>query len=258
MRKLLNKRATGTRTSRGLMLASGRASGFTLVEMLVAVGAVAFVAVGIASIFASVGDTVSRGRSVSALTQYATVLERQMREDFASMTRDGFMLIRHEEADGGNGVPLYPDQPPSQWRERRIDEIMFFVNKSSRSAREPLAPGFVPEGSGARIYYGIGQRMNEADPRYADPDVIDDNRTGDLLGLNTPGNPNRFASTWTLLRHETTLVSPGGGSVDSPGASYPAGVWQDNRLQVGLQPAAESIFAPSMLLIPRHAAAMCR
>ncbi|MFI4881736.1 MAG: hypothetical protein ACIAQU_04035 [Phycisphaerales bacterium JB064] len=241
MRKLLNKRATGTRTSRGLMLASGRASGFTLVEMLVAVGAVAFVAVGIASIFASVGDTVSRGRSVSALTQYAAVLERQMREDFAAMTRDGFMLIRHEEASGvgGNGVPLYADQPSSQWRSRRIDEIMFFANKTSRSAREPLAPGFVPEGSSARIYYGIGQRMDPNDARYANPDVVDTNRTGQLLGLD---GVNRVANTWTLLRHETALVSPGGGAVDSPGATYPAGVWQDNRLQIGMQPAAESIF----------------
>lgn len=239
----MNKSGSTTRrSSRALRLASGRASGFTLVEMLVAVGAVAFVAVGIASIFASVGDTVSRGRSVSALTQYAAVLERQMREDFAAMTRDGFMIIRHEEADGGANVPLYPDQPIGQWRERRVDEIVFFVNKPSQSAREPLAPGFVPEGSSARIYYGIGQRMNEADPRFASPDVVDTNRTGDFLGVARAGNPNRFAQDWTLLRHETALVSPGGGLADAPSLPYPPAVWRDNRLQIGLQPAAESIF----------------
>lgn len=234
--------STMRRSSRALRLASGRAGGFTLVEMLVAVGAVAFVAVGIASIFASVGDTVSRGRSVSALTQYAAVLERQMREDFAAITRDGFMIIRHEEADGGASVPLYPDQPIGQWRERRVDEIVFFVNKPSQSAREPLAPGFVPEGSSARIYYGIGQRMNEADPRFARPDVVDTNRTGDFLGVARAGNPNRFAQDWTLLRHETALVSPGGGLTDAPNLPYPPAVWRDNRLQIGLQPAAESIF----------------
>ncbi len=234
--------------------ASGRAisqaGGFTLIEMLVAVGAVAFVAVGIASIFASVGDTVSRGRSVSAITQYAAVLERQMREDFALMTRDGYIIIRHEEIDGGNGngVPLYPDQPIGQWRPRRVDELMFFINAPTESAREPLAPGYVPEGASARIYYGIGQRMSEAaGTQYSQPDVTDFNRVAgrdDQLGVATPGNPNRFANSWTLLRHSTALVSVGGARADAPAALPPTyfPVALDNRLQVGLQPAAESIF----------------
>lgn len=235
------RRSVGTITRSG-----GHAAGFTLVEMLIAVGAVAFVAVGIATIFRSVGDTVSRGRSVSSLTQFASVLERQMREDFAAMTRDGFLVIRHEIANEGNPVPLYADQPIGQWRPRRVDEIMFFVNRPSRSAREPVAPGFVPEGPSARIYYGHGQRRRP-DPditsAYALPDIVDDNRTGDLLGRNTPGNPNRLAGQWTLLRHETTLVSVGGGVGDAPpltGGALTAS--PDNRLQVALQPAAQSIF----------------
>lgn len=242
----MNDRMTKRRNAKAIARASGRAAGFTLIEMLVAVGAVAFVAVGIASIFGSVGDTVSRGRSVSALTQYASVLERQMRDDFAAMTRDGFLVIRHDLADEGNPVPLYADQPIGQWRERRVDEIVFFVNRPSRSAREPVVPGFVPEGSSARIYYGHGQRRRpDPDPSsvYARPDVIDDNRTGDLLGRNTPGNPNRLAGQWTLLRHETALVSVGGGLGEAPpftGAVLAAS--PDNRLQVALQPAAESIF----------------
>ncbi len=256
MKKLMRAnpmKANGKRRARVLARASGRAAGFTLVEMLVAVGAVAFVAVGIASIFASVGDTVSRGRSVSAITQYAAVLERQMREDFAAMTRDGYMIIRHEYADERNPIPLFADQPISQWRERRIDEIMFFVDERSASAREPLAPGFVPEGSSARIYYGIGQRMEiDVDPSsaYAQPDVVTVNRipdttSGHLPGSQTPGNPNRFANSWTLLRHSTALVSIGGGIVDAPFAAGPYSnpdVWRDNRLQVGLQPAGDSIF----------------
>lgn len=251
MKKLM--RANRKNRARALASASGRAAGFTLVEMLVAVGAVAFVAVGIASIFASVGDTVSRGRSVSAITQYAAVLERQMRDDFAAMTRDGYLIIRHEYADEGNPVPLYAEQPLSQWRERRIDEIMFFIDEPTASAREPLAPGYVPEGSSARIYYGIGQRMAvDVDPSsaYAQPDIITVNRTpdtdsGHLPGATTPGNENRFANQWTLLRHSTALVGVGGGVGDPPFASGPyanPSVWRDNRLQVGLQPAAESIF----------------
>lgn len=243
MKKIIRTRA---RRARALAQASGRAAGFTLVEMLVAVGAVAFVAVGIASIFASVGDTVSRGRSVSALTQYAAVLERQMREDFDAMTRDGYLIIRHEKADGGADIPLYADQPIGQWRDRRIDEIMFFVDLPAQSAREPLAPGYVPEGASARIYYGIGQRMWEGASQYARPDVVDRNFVSgrdDRLGAPTAGNPNRLAGSWTLLRHATALISVGGGSADAPPlpAPYPASSG-DNRLQVGMQPAAESIF----------------
>lgn len=251
MKKL--RGAKRSNRARALASASGRAAGFTLVEMLVAVGAVAFVAVGIASIFGSVGDTVSRGRSVSAITQYAAVLERQMREDFEAMTRDGYLIIRHESADNGNDVPLYADQPIGDWRPRRIDEIMFFIDEPSASAREPLVPGFVPEGASARIYYGIGQRM-EVDPDqsspYARPDVTTLNRTpdttsGHLPGSTVPGNANRLANQWTLLRHSTALVSIGGGVGDAPFSSGPfsaPAVWRDNRLQAGLQPAAESIF----------------
>lgn len=241
--------------ARSLRLASGKAGGFTLVEMLVAVGAVAFIAVGIASIFASVGDTVSRGRSVSAITQYAAVLERQMRDDFEAMTRDGYLIIRHELANDGDPVPLFADQPVGQWRERRVDELMFFVNKSSRSARESLAPGVVAEGSSARIYYGMGQRLSDdidTTSQYARPDITDRNRTPGLeerLGFEPSTNPNRFAGEWTLLRQETTLSTPGGSLSDDPGLGVAQDVWRDNRLQVGLQPAAESIFRSVNLLV---------
>jgi len=226
---------------------SGRVGGgFTLVELLVAIGSLVFVAVGIAGVFASIGDTVARGRSVSALSAYAAVLERQLREDFASMSREGFLVIRHELADEGNPVPLFAGQPIGAFRERRIDEILFFTDRPSRSAREPLAPGFVPEGSAARVYIGHGQRRRvDVDPSsfYRRPDVGDENLTGDLLGDPAAGNPNRFARSWTLLRHETALVQPGGALADRPplsGALLAAS--DDNRLQIALQPAAESVF----------------
>ena len=73
-----------------------RGAGFTLVEMLVAIGAVALVSVGLAAIFQTVGRTVTTGKRVSQLTQQAAILESQMREDFAKMTRDGFLVIRHQ------------------------------------------------------------------------------------------------------------------------------------------------------------------
>ncbi|MEO0631809.1 MAG: hypothetical protein AAFY46_13960, partial [Planctomycetota bacterium] len=49
---------------------------FTLTEALVAVVAIAIISVGLAAIFASVGDTVQSGRRISAIIQYAASIER--------------------------------------------------------------------------------------------------------------------------------------------------------------------------------------
>src|SRR4051812_14607301 len=104
--------------------------GFTLMEIVVAVGAVAIVAVGLASIFDSVGKTVTGGRRLSVLNSYSSLIESQFRRDFEAMTRDGFLVIRQQWTDGTNDgvpngkidppensdsdkVPLTPDQPLS-------------------------------------------------------------------------------------------------------------------------------------------------
>src|SRR5690606_34179786 len=119
---------------------------FTLVELLVAVGAVALIAVGLAAVFGSVGDTVTGGRSVSGFTAYASLLERQLRDDIAKMSRDGFLVIVNQEAEGGAEIELYPGQPQArggrvlshQQRPRRIDEMLFFRTGEFVSGREPL------------------------------------------------------------------------------------------------------------------------
>ena len=94
-------------TPTGLSSLAGRARAFTLVEMVVAIGAVGLVAVGLAAIFNSVGKTVSGGRRVSQLNTYSSLIESQMRRDFQNMSRDGFLVIRqqwHERIhlDGGS------------------------------------------------------------------------------------------------------------------------------------------------------------
>src|SRR4051812_43692171 len=76
-------------------------TGFTLIEIVVAVGAVALVAVGLASIFDSVGKTVTGGRRLSVLNTYGSLIESQMRRDFEAMTRDGFLVIRQQWVDSG-------------------------------------------------------------------------------------------------------------------------------------------------------------
>lgn len=220
---------------------------FTLVELLVAIGAVALVAVGIAAIFESIGDTVSGGRRVSQLNQYAALIERQMRADFGAMSRDGVLVIKHNyaDADGDGVIDLTgssdhvlnaPTQRAGDGRIRRTDELLFFTRGDFTSARTPVVPGFNARANEAMIYYGhgirldpvedvVGRNMGGGQVRYDRPQVsdgvfsnspgaVDGDRRFDAeralgyLDSSYTTNPNRFAGDWTLLRHVTLLGQP--------------------------------------------------
>lgn len=249
--------------------------GFTLMELLIAVGALAFIAVGVAAIFDATGRTIRAGRRVSDFTAYANLIEQQMRADIQSMTREGFLIIRNEYADAdGNGsvsvfapgvsnpdaVPLYEGEPASQHRLRRIDELMFFAKGQFASLREPLDSRFIPRADAAAIYYGHGQRrVNDAEtnptssylvPQLDDnvsPGGVDRNaRLGYRPASRNVTNPNRFASDWILVRRVTLLRPPSTSLVIHPSESRPFGLslnrMADSDIQIGLQPAASSIF----------------
>jgi hypothetical protein len=239
---------TGNREARLLQAAAGRAAsraGFTLMEIVVAVGAVALVAVGLASIFDTVGKTVTGGKRVSNLNTYAGLLEKQLRTDFEAMNRDGFLVIRNQWVDNsqngaGDGifgepasnspvgtadtVPVSPDAVTA--RARRIDEILFFVNGHFTSARQPLWPNVQATSSVAEVYYGHGQRSvplavppgDPIHPTYKKPfpridgrNAVPSARLGLPPGAGQPAdaNPNYYAGNWTLLRHLTLLSKPG-------------------------------------------------
>ncbi len=256
------------RTARGLREAAGRA--FTLVEVLVAVGAVAVIGVAIAAVFDQTGRTITAGRRLSTLTNYAGLIENQMRADFARMTRDGFLVIHNQMADPDQDplghfdptddlVQLHPDDLNA--RGRRVDEIMFFIEGDFTTAREPLVdprtperrPAVIARANAARIYYGHGKRRVEItqpanslymQPRLDDPNDEEEANLGVVPNAGNPPNPNRYASDWTLLRHQTILCSPrttpialGPNVLGITPAQTP-----DRDEQISLQPAASSIF----------------
>lgn len=249
----------------GAARAAARATaGFTLVELLVAVAAVALMTVGIAQVFSLTGRTVASGRRLATLNTYASLLERQLRADVSGMTREGFLVVRNELATGGGalagapGVQLSPlDTRP---RPRRIDELMFFTRGSVQTAREPLHPTRIARSTAARVYYGHGVRFapptDGTQTSYQTPQVDDAPVLGGTLlpsGLGvkpaTGVSPNQFASDWTLLRHVTVLAKPsqsdqgtlGNTSVQPVLGSQPDN-WVDSPVQVALQPAAASIY----------------
>jgi prepilin-type N-terminal cleavage/methylation domain-containing protein len=249
--------------------------GFTLMEMVVAVGAVALVAVGLASIFDTVGKTVAGGKRVSNLNTYAGLLEKQMRTDFEAMTRDGFLMIRQQwvdrNADGiydraADVVQVSPMDLAQ--RGRRMDEIQFFVNGRFASGRMPLFPGVQASSGVAAVYYGHGQTSDppsppdSAHPTYKKPfpKVSDHGGSpGATLGL---GGLNHYAGNWTLLRHLTLLCKPG--SADTipvpdnvsnlfgrdPKNPREHVFFTDQLTQASLIPAASSLFRSVALNFP--------
>lgn len=238
---------------------AGRAAGFTLVEILVSIGAVAVISVGLAAIFQTIGQTVSQGQKVSALTQYAAVLEQQMRRDFSSITREGFLVIRNQFAGPRNSTPgnavntpvgINKDDPNP--RNRRVDEILFFTKGEYETARAPINGNLIARSDSAMIYYGHGllpkhevdadgrprqvngtpidlrpsvSNLNNPDPAsgdYARGQNLQMVGGGGVFGEFSGGRPlpNSYAENWTLLRKQTLLASP-----KTTRESFPARGW---------------------------------
>jgi len=251
--------------------------GFTMVEMLVTIGILVIVTAGVAAIFNSIGQAVSKGRKLSELNRFAARLERVMREDFDSMSRDGFLVIVNKNANFGSDVQLFRGEQTNidgslyaessaPGRIRRNDEIMFFARGDFETARKAISSDMIARSHEAAIYYGLGQKRRPqtsvSDPRYTDaanfffnPQPWDNNFDNVLdtrLGVSTPGfvNPNEFARDWSLLRQVTLLVDPQGSGQRVPlelfglsknnAAQRP--YLQDSPRQVNLQPAGRSIF----------------
>ncbi|MCC6970434.1 MAG: hypothetical protein IT434_09450 [Phycisphaerales bacterium] len=235
---------------------------FTLLEAMVAIGAMALVSVGLAAIFSSVGKTITGGKRLSTLNTYAALVEQQMRRDFEAMSRDGYLMIRNQYTTDGTGnsaqkkevgVSLLSVETP---RPRRIDELMFFAKGAFSTAREATDPDFGAKSTEARIYYGHGTRLPDNYPAFIKPGVADANARSSAsnavwIGLGDPFGPNEYAGSWMLLRHVTLLARP-----ESTAEMFPSRkvfqwdpatarakvVLRDKVGQVGLHPAASSLF----------------
>lgn len=233
---------------------AGRASaasrpGFTLLEVIVAVGAVALIGLGLARIFGATSETLRAGRRITRINDAARIIEGTMRDDFSRMSRDGCLVIAHELT--ANPVQRSVDDRSA--RRRRIDQILFFENGRFQTQRAPLYQGRVASGAQARIYYGHGLRQEPGTPSRAIPAIDDPNRDG----VNSPsgsacdtapwfGQPgvNRFAADWILARHLTVMTQPRTNPPPRPNnLIFPTREqWPDNDIQIDLSPAASSLF----------------
>lgn len=244
------------------------APAFTIVEMLVAVAAVTLIALGVAQVFTATGATVRVGKRISSLNERAAVVEHQMRQDIARMTRGGFLVIRNQDVysdePGEQNTQIGPrisaddNRVPAFRRPRRVDELMFFAEGQFESQRERVDPSRAAVSSSARIWYGHGLRQSEVDAggspllSYFRPEVTDPPDAASAPPFFASratrpiaDNPNYYAANWTLLRHVTVLSPPSRASeilnTTQPGLNN-SNIIRDSAIQIGLQPAASSIF----------------
>lgn len=241
----------------GLAARAGTAPAFTLLEMLVAVGAVALIAIGLARIFGATSDTLRAGRRISAFNDYAAMIERTMRQDFSAMSRDGVLVIVNEKAYDPSdntrrrGPRLDRNDQSINRPVRRIDQVMFYAEGKFISARTPLDIARIASGNEARIWYGHGLRQfDDRQPPANPPDLKlddhDDPHDGSpritLPYFGQPG-PNQYASDWSLLRQVCVLAQPQSSVPPRPaGSLWSAEQWEDSQIQIDLQPSQASPF----------------
>lgn len=177
-----------------------RIAGFTLAELIVAVGAVALLTLGIGQIFTSVGKLVGSGSALAETDQAARAISAQLEEDFRALGRqrleDTFFAIRNRrvgdvnksgsvnpnngeraiylraedrEFDIRQGIAPY--EPGSRAVTRRLDEMIFIAFAGSSGTYNSSQFEADIEGeTTARIAYGHGLRPApdlQFDPRAA-------------------------------------------------------------------------------------------
>ncbi|MEM7682239.1 MAG: type II secretion system protein [Planctomycetota bacterium] len=195
-----HRTAPQTRSAPGVG-ASQRTTGFTLVELLVAISIVSGIVFLFSQVFSTAQDAVARGRVVSQTISQTQSIEEQLFEDAAAMRlfkddiersgdTPGFLvIINHRTPDpvelpddkrayDFSGAPDPADRAAENlanniedWPRRiRSDQLVFF---RSASGLEGVTPGAstrldsAARAGTARIYYGHLSRVNgsgDADP----------------------------------------------------------------------------------------------
>ncbi len=218
------------------MQSQQRVRAFTLIEMLIVVGAIAIIGLGVARIFSATGDTVRIGRQLSTLNAGASTLERQIRGDIAQMTRDGVLVTKQEMQSG-----------------RRVDQLLFFAKGTFTSNRDPLHPQREVRAPAARIYYGHGHVAEGVSNGATDRIKL-----SDALDLGYFDGVNADPANWVLLRHVTAMALPRTSQQPVLADPQPANGWYrgndllDTDTQVALLPAAASPFRVLNRQAPRR------
>ncbi len=170
-------------------------TGFTLVELVVAIGLLAIV-LSFAGVIFKVGiESYRTADANTEIMQKLRAITDQLNADFKGLQKDAPLLIWFELELDEDGNPY-----------RRHDQILFFANGDFQSTQVYQATGEPVIGNVARIYYG---QANPTDPNVtylsfntlakrqhiltADPD---------LPVFPDPDTPESFAATFTTSNND--------------------------------------------------------
>ena len=177
-------------------------SGFTLIEMMTAVGLIVIIIIGVAIVFQSVGKVVGLSQVTLRLMSDVRAVQQQMASDVAGMDRSGFLVIR-SKVDPANS-------------NRRLDQMCFiaigaFPNRTGTKNPSPFTDRTVA--NAALVWWG--QLVLEGAPGIVNAKSTAD-QTQELVISDLPsgGKDQEFI----LGRHCMLLLpnSPySGGGVDT-------------------------------------------
>lgn len=216
-------KATERRRARG---------GFTLAEMMVAVGILIVVIAATAKIFGTVSKVTGIGIAGADVLQEAAAIERQLRADFERLAPEGFFAIRCVAVPNDVTAPgplLNPALPAGAFV--RADQLLFFTNGVQGTQVYAASAGSnrKQQAAAARTYYGHGFQLPDAG---AGLDAANDvfpwfTGTVPLVGGGLMFMAPTPARQWLLAR-QVVLLADDGGSTDfylSSGANSAATIW---------------------------------
>lgn len=230
------------RLSRPSSFASVR--GFTLVELVVAVGLLLVVVVATSRIFSTASRVASLGEATSDILQETGAIERQIRTDISRIDFDGMIVIQCVAILNNANQLTIPSAPlidPSRPANAtiRCDQLLFFARGVQTSVRfagnQDLGPfNGLARSNVARILYGHGVQLPDLFPEgpsgisRPDPISFDDRplmpwsydatpapggldyRYWSGGGLSKTNGTQPEARDWTLARQAILLADDGG------------------------------------------------
>lgn len=143
-------------TRNHLVWGGGGQRGFTVTEILVATLILVVIIIATARIFGIAGQVTETGEATSDVMQEAAAIERQLREDFASLDSEGFFAIRCVAVrnDVNGAALLNPNLPDNALI--RADQLVFFRTGTQTVQSFRLSAGSNRRGqsTSSRLYWG--------------------------------------------------------------------------------------------------------
>ena len=212
---------------------------FTLIELLVAILVLLAVLLAAGRIFSATTEVAGIGEALNDNQTDLNAIERQIRQDMASISKEGFLAIRCVSVANDCRLPagggyLDPSLPPDAII--RADQMVFFKHGFEGTQNYLYGEGGNKQGEGpvSRVYYGHGYQLG---PVRRQPDgqgqsrVYDasPNRLGQLSPIGPWMNSGLLGGNRPMIQQDMGLPQTGFNNAPAnfsiPIPSFPADQW---------------------------------